>query len=341
MKAVGCLPQILLSYLIQSIIAFLGLFLLAGLAMMAHWHSCKVASLGEAVSEHEQEELRRHKLKIHSAKRHWAIINSALAEFHKAQCYFAIALQIASCVILLTNIASTTAIDQSFLLLVAVDGLIPIVLTLYTLMMFGKKSWYMIILSVISVGLASGTGGYLLKYVVDATSSLANGGTWPASCNDIGPQALCLPIGPNSAGGSFNVIGLTLGVIVIADIITFLLVLWKVLDSPFQMWPAARGWFANRLASGGSSLYRPRQGRFQSVTRTCFHLFVTLGILVTLGMEFFIFTEIFFFSPYVNFQDWSFGQIVGITTWAGTLVEVAYLEFCQSYNPPIAILRED
>ena len=47
----------------------------------------------------------------------------------------------------------------NFLLPVSLDGLIPVVLTLYALMTFSKKSWYMIFLSVITVLLASVTGG--------------------------------------------------------------------------------------------------------------------------------------------------------------------------------------
>jgi len=128
-------------------------------------------------------------------KGHYAIVNSVVAEFHKSQCYFAIALQIATFVIIRGGFASTAWVDQNFLLLVSADGLVPVVLTCYTIMTFGTKSWYIIVLTVITVVLSSITGGSVSRHFlkVDQESAIpkVGGGSWPAACGGLGPIGIC------------------------------------------------------------------------------------------------------------------------------------------------------
>ncbi|KAL6884417.1 hypothetical protein GGI43DRAFT_433391 [Trichoderma evansii] len=228
---------VLLSYLIQSIIALAGACALAILGIVIHWHSYKGASLKIGGSQNEKLKCEHHATIVDRAKKHAAIINSTLAEFHKAQCYFAIALQIASLVLIVSDFASTTVIDQNFLFLVCLDGLIPVVLTLYTLMMFGKRSWYIITISLISVVLSSATGGYLIQNVFPSEKGAAQGGAWPTACGYIGPMLICSDIGPNNAGSDFNSDGtFILAIVIILDILVVSLVLWKVLTDQTSTW---------------------------------------------------------------------------------------------------------
>ena len=341
-----------MSYLIQSLLAFFALCILAILAHFVRRHDRRAASAPENSSS-----AKHHKHKLARARRHWEVVNTTLADFHKAQCYFAIALQIASLVVVSFEPRSINYTDQNFLLLVSLDGMIPIVMGLYALMTFGKKSWYMISLSVITVVLASASGGYIASHVLLSGSgsggqrSIANGVAWPAACGGNGPQSICAGIGVNSSDydDDNRVFLILLGIL---DVLTALLVLWKVCVDSTKTWSTACDWLAKRLTvqtksqalepdSHVSSPYGPSPRSIQRVVRIFCHVLSSLVLLLCLAVEFFYFGKIFM-SAFVNFKSWGFGQIVGITMWTGVFVEAAYLEYCESCFPlPFAVRRRD
>jgi len=275
-----------------------------------------------------------YRLRLDRARRHWAIIVAALSEFHKAQCYLAIALQAAAFVLIFTDLDSTSYNDQNLLLLVGLDGLIPIVLSLYTLMTFGRKSWYMIILSVITVVMASVQGAYITHHVLlpqpdGASSVTAAGGHWPLACSNIGPSALCSGMGPNEVGFDDDAAAFD-AIMAVMVTITALLVLWKISTDSTTIWSSLSGCLATRLSGkvDGDARYRRSLQIAKRAVRIFFHSIILVGSLGCLLVEFYYF-NLLFTSPLVNFRDWSFGQIVGITTWAGVFVDFAYLEYCE------------
>lgn len=250
-------------------------------------------------------------------------------------------MQIASCVVIFSDLKSTIYSDQNFLLLVSLDGLIPVVLTLYTLMAFGKKSWYMIILSLIPVVLASITGGYLATKVLltqeaDATVISVTGGGWPATCGNIGPGVFCAGMGPNVYGYG-DTSGSFLGIMALLDVITGLLILWKLLTDYTTLWETTTKWLAGKLTTPRSEhhlavtddAYHRSLRRVQTTSRVICHSVAASAILACLGVEFYYFFVIFI-SAFVDFHSWSFGQIVGITTWAAVFIEFGYLQYCKS-----------
>jgi hypothetical protein len=99
----------------QTVIALLGFFALAILAVLQIRE--KAGSEGPKSTPYQEEA---------EQCGHYEIVNAVVADFHKSQCYFAIALQIATLVIIGSGFASTTFTDQSFLLLVSADGLFPL-----------------------------------------------------------------------------------------------------------------------------------------------------------------------------------------------------------------------
>lgn len=325
-----------MSYLIQSIIALLALCSLAILAVLVYRYDRKAASASENLRS-----AKHHTLKLARARRHWEVTNAILADFQKAQCYLTIALQIASFVVIFSDLVSTSYNDQNLLLLVSLDGLIPVVLGLYTLMTFGKKSWYMITLSVISVALASATGCYISLKVLLPQASQSDvqtinvaGGTWPAVCGGTGPEGVCNGIGPNAVGFDDDSSAF-LAMMAVLDAITVLLVLWKISTESTIAWSTASGWLANRL-TGQQKSREHNLHRIQYVTRIFFHFLVASSILGCLAVELYFFDQIFT-SSLVDFTSWGFGQIVGITVWAGIFIEAAYLEYCQFLSTHITL----
>ncbi|KAF4621934.1 hypothetical protein G7Y89_g14412 [Cudoniella acicularis] len=195
-----------------------------------------------------------------------------------------------------TEFETTTFFDQNFLLLVSVDGMLPVVATLYTLMAFGKST---------------------IKVV---------GGTWPYACGSYGPSSFCAGIGLNKVYGSHSTPFLI--IMIIMDIITALMVLWELLnDTQFlkskdqiSLWSkgtelVAR-WITPRknrppgFEGAGLDVFNRRLRCIRVTAGAVFHLVVVVPcILRCLGAEIYVFVEIFK-SPYVYLKDWGFGQIV-------------------------------
>lgn len=195
-------------------------------------------------------------------------------------------------------------------------------------MTFGKKSWYMISLSLITIILSAVQGAHITHNILlpqsspGSTNVNAKGGHWPLVCGNLGPSALCSGFGPNTVwfendAQAFNAIMATLLAI------TALLVLWKILSD----------WLAATRQKKQVSSWQPKIQQLERVVRPIFHTIVTLGVLGCLFVEFYYFNSIFN-SPFVNPKNWSFGQIVGITTWAGVFVDFAGLEYCKSVDHP-------
>jgi hypothetical protein len=84
------------------------------------------------------------------------------------------------------------------------------------------------------------------------------------------------------------------------------------------------------LAADELTRYNQVLRLIRRVTRIVLHSLVVSGLLLCLGVEFDWFWVIFS-GPFVDFQSWGFGQIVGITIWVGAFLELAYLEYSQSY----------
>ena len=279
---------------------------------------------------------------------HSIVINATLADFHKTQCYFVIALQVAALVISYSGTIATSAtpLDKHFLLLVSANGLIPVVLTFYTLMTFGEKSWYMIVLSGVAVLLSSGTGTALVVDNLGDVGPASEIGNWPSCgynspiniCDGIGAYAIAnQEINTEQASQAYKII------MAITTTITAFLVLWKVITESTTMWVKMSEWVAQRVAirikrphvatEVGLTRHKRALRIIERITKVVLHSLVVSSLLTCLGIELFYFEQVFE-TPYVETTTWGFGQIVGITSWFGFFVELAYLQ----YSEPQALL---
>jgi hypothetical protein len=268
----------------------------------------------------------------------YIIFCATLAEFHKTQCYFTIALQIATFVIIYSKTTPLLFVDQNFLLLVSLDGLLPVTLSLYTLMTFGKRSWYMIGLSVVSAVLSTANGVHITRNFASYTDVPGLG---PAACGGVGPAGLCYAIGRNSEIFQEDVTSFYYKLIMgITDIFMGCLVLWKILTESTPWWSVWIKGLAKILTAGMKSTsgftsdetHRSNRlnHRIQFWTAVFFHFIIVAGMLICLGIVFSLFQQVLA-SPYVDAKSWGFGQIVGITIWMGVMMELAYLEYSPYY----------
>ena len=109
---------------------------------------------------------------LHPVEQHKSYLITALVEFHKAQCCFASTIQITALILYRQShryqtdwynssepIFDKDLIDSDVLLLLATSASVPICVVLACITRYGRHSWYVIILSTITVLLATATMG--------------------------------------------------------------------------------------------------------------------------------------------------------------------------------------
>lgn len=135
-----------------------------------------------------------------SAQRHLARLMTALTDFHKAQCFFMLATNVAALVVTKRGGLDPQSLQQIynswiFLRVVAVNGFLPTTFTLANLHLVGMLSWYLILLSGLTVALSIATLAVVGKFnpSQDEMNNLfkiaASGG--PAECDGMNPGVFC------------------------------------------------------------------------------------------------------------------------------------------------------
>lgn len=317
----------MVSYLIQTVIALIGLCGLSTLAFLVWYRKRRGHSTPSDGSIGKGAFWKR------PLREHWAIGSSVLSEFHKAQCYFAIALQIAALILLTSQERQVTFTSINLVLLVGLDGVLPVVATLYTLMTFGEKAWYTVSLSLVSIIFSSYTGLYVSTRLLGFGPGVIDTGTtsqYSPTCGNNGPEAICLGF-PNEEGDNGGAAAATAGITIVMDIVAAGLLIWMIAEDETTHLGAKLKSLVLRRRSGheaGSSVPTTTSPLKRALVMA-FHTLTSLAILACIFLELFWFHEIFIGS-WVNFKDWSFGQVVGLMTWSGVFVEWAYLEYCKS-----------
>ena len=120
-------------------------------------------------------------------------ITEGLIEFHKAQCFFMLAIQAASLIARHGPLLDRSNLqqiynDSAFIEVLSVGGHLPISFVLYTIRTAGHKSWYLFLLSVCTVALSAAA---LLTTNYPAPNIVSTGYQY-ADCGDVNPTALCL-----------------------------------------------------------------------------------------------------------------------------------------------------
>lgn len=129
----------------------------------------------------------RHKAIQTSKETHADRVTIALIEFHKAQCYFSSVIQVTALSLFRqTKLALPNSdyvvyrwFDTSVLIVLATGGFIPTNLTLSCLTRYGRQSWYLLILSLITSSLATATLSASYYYAARSPGSHVNSLSYP------------------------------------------------------------------------------------------------------------------------------------------------------------------
>ena len=254
-----------------------------------------------------------------------------ISDFHKLQCYYSITLQAGTLIALYGPLHTTHSIpnpfDDAFLLLLSINGILPVSLMYYTLALSENLSVYHISLTCVSAILASTTGITLVNLLSapPAVASKTRGYyiDWPASTGSQAPEAICGRTYAIRYPDKLKPEKVFLVGAALCD--AFLVIMiskWLLARCP-SLLPTT--WLRNqshRLSSPSRSLTSgktPRWARIGAYIVTAF-IFIYYS-----AMEYFFFYQMLVpqYARIVNFQDWGFGQIVGIAVWAVVIIDLA------------------
>lgn len=295
---------------------------------------------------------------------HTALI-TALVDFHKIQCFFSCTIQITALILFQESqngiAQDTNAIgspfkdffDTSILIVLATSGFIPIAFTLACISRYGRQSWYMLIISLITILLGTATLACsyydVYKYGIQYdlyTSNMQNPFLYnnnyynnvsvvPTICNIPGSVGeLVFPLCGSSKLGH-NAVGPT----TVAN------------HRMLAVWANCVAWFvfcAAKHCYNGEGNWGKRYGlRFhaacvkypglKTLSRSmCWYRFWMILFLAIWSLcfasQFYLFSV--YFEHSVISEQWSFGQIIAVTIWIPSIVEYVYMEYNESgYSP--------
>ena len=218
--------QVYVSYWIQTGLALLS-FVLVVWWNWGIYYICLVALfLPRGYSKAEKAAQR---IRNKSRNKHLPSLTGALAEFQKAQCFFMLAINVAALVNRNRGGFEPSNLQQlytTYLLIksISISGYLPVTFTLFTLHLVDVVSWYLLILSVVTVFVSTGTlfviGNFSpsqddLNYLSKQASS---GG--PDSCGTKNPIVYCYrPIdqydSTDPASGAYSILAFCLVVLIL------------------------------------------------------------------------------------------------------------------------------
>ncbi|KAI9879750.1 MAG: hypothetical protein M1830_007375 [Pleopsidium flavum] len=296
---------ITVSYIIQSSIAILGLLSLNCFQLYKKSRlrqARKVTSAGTPGN--------RSDVGSSTAVEQIQILVTSLVEFHKAQCFFAMAVQIATLVLTIARTHSVNYIEFQILLIVSSVGILPVAYTL----------WGLSLAIAFSPRLAS--NNYSMEDDLDALLGLPG----PEACGFRSPAHLCAGLRLNSILERFDIPDTRNNTLLFPGLLVPLaigLTVWQL-----QIWRMRRVMAALKFLT---AIFAPLIKRLPSSLRSTTFWRVLTHIIVHAIFGYVFIGQYYIFSfllghGYVDLSNWGFGQIVGITIWCPSMVEFLYLQ---------------
>ena len=286
----------------------------------------------------------------------------ALVDFQKAQCFFMLAIQIAAQVVQQKGELEPSNLQQlykTFVVIrsVSISGFLPITFTLFALYSAGKTSWFLIILSGITI-IMSAVTQFSLSSFSPSERELKHLNTLPGptTCGNQDPSVYCLRT--ISTGELY--IDLSTGSWGASEIFGFctlifvLLILYQLWISEYKLAMKASSWLMTVGPIERATAYTTAKIAAPRLQEVCLRLglnlwetftkvvnIAVLAVYISCFVVFMINLRALKSPEFdiIDTSSWSFGQIVAITVWAGPIVEYIHLE-TSKLAPSQAISRD-
>lgn len=303
--------------------------------------------------------MKRIESQVHCMQARWRrylpAIKSSTVEFHKAQCFFMLAIDIATQVVvregsLNDGSATLQGLFNNYTLIgtISISGLLPITFTLLSLHSVNMRSWYLLSLSTTTVVLSALTlltTGEFQPSSEDMLSLRPSTNATFTKCGSKDPSTFCLEpealdatiVTVGHVGGNSLVLSLVVIVLIILNYCRvqdmqsykYLKTWWLVMFSyVLQGFKRAHG--VIRVHKSESSSTTSMGLTEIEVASTYTANFLYLVIWSWYIVFFVLFKEQLALpgygaSPVIIARTWSFGQIIAITVWAMPLFEFVKL----------------
>lgn len=276
----------------------------------------------------------------------------ALEDFQKAQCFFMLATNIASLVAEKNGGLEPTSLQQLYntyvlIKVISIGGYLPITFTLLNLHMIKKLSWYLLILSIATVAVATTTlksGSSIFAPTPEDFSEIEDAAALPgpSSCGYHNLVPWCLyrrqndnyfGFNASSSGSGAN------GILVICLITLGIIVVDHFCRSDDQYQRSINRWILQKLGIAASEPLFPYAGKVLRLGTVAFH-FIFFWLYIYCFYVFGVDLEWFRASKLYD-PTWTFGQIVAIFVWAPTLCDYLWDQIGMSWPLPFPLLTSE
>lgn len=267
---------------------------------------------------------------------HSHALATALVEFHKNQCYFISAIEIAALVLGRQTRQITVAEEWSsqtvplFDLLLSIplsmNGFVPVIFTLTFVSRYGRLSWHIIFLSVLTIALSTAALATTSVEGFFGNLGYLDQGPWSTRTKLEFADLIC---GSNSSILQGAIAPMPINMHLVWAIYSNCIVwsLWCIAKHISDRQP--KGAYLGRvLETCDEFSSRITKNRLSSRTLSALrHILFILIWMVCFGYHIYIYS--LFPSNKMISQVWTFGQIIAVTVWVPAIVEFAYIEYSE------------
>ena len=290
-----------------------------------------------------------------SEKSHKNRLVIALVEFHKAQCYFSTVIQVAALALYHKNNQVINSgklpakgdyphlFDASVMIVLASSGLLPISLALACITRYGRQSWYLLVLSWVTVIMATatlsasshwakkwGNGSQLFDNNMDNffVINYSNSGSSRSGPNSCEPGVTYVSEAVAPLCGNSELLSNALPYVMTDSWLTWLIWAHCIIWMLFCIGKKSND--DNRLIIfrdlTRSVLLKRPWIQFIAKESRAWWTWVIISVVpwtLCFAMQFHLFNA--YFKHDVISYNWSFGQIIAVFVWVPSIVEYIYM----------------
>lgn len=218
----------------------------------------------------------------------------------------------------------------------SLNGIVPIALTLCCIARYARLSWHIIGISFVVFALSTGALGAATKWILTASDAF---GPDMLSVNNAGFDwydgiALARQVCGSNTGNISSVIDRTsikFSLIWVIFSYCILCSVWCLMKLVIQLAPGGsrRERF---LRAGGPLMSESALGQPGKIMLRGFYALLAVLWILCLAYHFYLYS--LFTRYHLVSTQWSFGQIIAVTVWFPSVVELAYMEYRKSNSTP-------